>query len=102
MSTGKTWSPEEDERLLRLHADGKTQIAIAQALNRPSSSIPSRLGTLGAKRRRDAAAPTAARIAIRKPDVRACMCCGVRFNSDGPHNRLCNRCRKTDISPYAP
>lgn len=24
---------------------------------------------------------------------RACMCCRTVFLSEGPHNRLCNRCR---------
>ncbi len=25
---------------------------------------------------------------------RACLCCGGRFISQGPHNRLCDRCRR--------
>jgi hypothetical protein len=28
--------------------------------------------------------------------IRACMCCGARFKSEGPHHRLCNRCRRQD------
>lgn len=101
MSTGKAWSPEDDVRLLSMHAAGEKPSVIAKSLGRPTSSIPSRLGTLGAKRRGDST--TSVRMVVSKhPNLRACMCCGARFNSAGPHNRLCNRCRKTDISPYAP
>lgn len=24
---------------------------------------------------------------------RSCLCCSVTFRSEGPHNRLCDRCR---------
>lgn len=30
---------------------------------------------------------------------RACLCCGTRFMSEGPHNRLCARCRGRDAGP---
>lgn len=33
---------------------------------------------------------------------RACLCCREPFASEGAHNRLCRRCRKLDVSPYAP
>ena len=33
---------------------------------------------------------------------RPCMCCGTHFESEGAHNRLCNRCRSIDLSPMAP
>lgn len=41
------------------------------------------------------------RRALRK--TRACMCCGVSFTSEGPHNRLCNPCRGqgTSLAPEA-
>lgn len=29
----------------------------------------------------------------KRPQVRACLCCGSGFESDGFHNRMCNRCR---------
>lgn len=25
--------------------------------------------------------------------IRSCLCCGVSFKSQGPHNRMCNPCR---------
>lgn len=33
-------------------------------------------------------------------ETRACMCCGTQFRSAGPHNRLCNVCRKQSVGPY--
>lgn len=32
---------------------------------------------------------------------RPCMCCRQRFDSEGPHNRLCGRCRYYNLSPLA-
>ncbi|MCL2346468.1 MAG: hypothetical protein FWC58_11535 [Desulfobulbus sp.] len=48
----------------------------------------------------DAEPATAAslRAAARRP----CLCCGQPFVSEGPHNRLCVKCRARDVSPYAP
>lgn len=31
---------------------------------------------------------------------RACLCCGATFQSEGPHNRLCERCRRQSASPF--
>jgi hypothetical protein len=33
--------------------------------------------------------------------VRACLCCGAPFVSEGPHNRLCTACRSLDPGPVA-
>ncbi|RPE72516.1 hypothetical protein EDC62_0207 [Tibeticola sediminis] len=32
----------------------------------------------------------------KKKAERRCMCCGTRFASEGPHNRMCCMCRKKD------
>lgn len=38
----------------------------------------------------------------RKPALmRPCLCCQTTFNSEGPHNRLCDTCRRKSFSPYA-
>lgn len=36
----------------------------------------------------------AARRAFRTSE-RACLCCGAAFESQGPHNRMCDHCRQT-------
>lgn len=33
------------------------------------------------------------RLARAESGLKKCMCCGGKFLSDGPHNRLCNICR---------
>ncbi len=32
--------------------------------------------------------------------LRACMTCQTEFLSEGPHNRMCNRCRKNARAEY--
>jgi hypothetical protein len=34
------------------------------------------------------------RAAERPMTLRACLCCGASFESEGPHNRMCNTCRR--------
>ena len=46
----------------------------------------------------DGIPPLAKRNITRRP----CMCCGKKFDSKGPHNRLCGDCRVKSVSPYAP
>lgn len=36
----------------------------------------------------------------RRTCPRACLCCGATFQSEGPHNRLCERCRRQSASPF--
>jgi hypothetical protein len=43
-NSNKKWSPEEDGRLLELHAAGKPQALIGVALGRSTGSIVGRLG----------------------------------------------------------
>ena len=45
-NSSKQWTPEDDKRLLELHAAGKSRISIAAALRRTVKSIPSRLSNL--------------------------------------------------------
>jgi hypothetical protein len=42
----KLWTPEEDQRLLELKADGKANAVIGHALRRSPTSINTRLMTL--------------------------------------------------------
>jgi hypothetical protein len=81
------WSSEEDTTLARLKANGVSPVAMAKQLGRAESSVYRRLETIeGRSQRRE----------------RPCMCCRQPFMSDGPHNRLCTRCRGKETSPYQP
>lgn len=113
--TYRPWSAEDDAALQELLAAGVGKSAIARRLGRPTSSIRSRLVTLSGHHphARPAPAPAikkpAAPVVVAAPTPqgmkrRRCMCCGTEFNSAGPHNRLCGRCRakSAEISPYTP
>jgi len=32
--------------------------------------------------------------------VRLCLSCGMRFESEGPHNRMCDACRRKSGNPF--
>lgn len=81
-----SWTAGEDNHLRKMLAEGETPCAIAKVLHRAESSVYRRIDTLNARN---------------KTTKRPCMCCGNKFASEGPHNRLCNRCRNKSFSPYA-
>lgn len=78
------WSSKDDANLKDMLKQGMTKRQIARVLGRPESSVHTRAEIIGKARQQ-----------------RKCMCCGGKFTSDGPHNRLCNRCRNKSFSPYA-
>lgn len=84
MGTPTRWSAKDDAAIREGLAAGKTTWAIAKALGRAESSVSRRVETLTRVR----------------PATRACMCCRNPFQSDGPHNRLCNRCRTKEKTPF--
>jgi hypothetical protein len=47
------WTPEDDERLLGLHAARKSNVSIAAALGRTRNSVISRLANLKVMQKRD-------------------------------------------------
>jgi len=51
----KVWTTEDDRRLLRLHAAGRSTFSISAALKRSSSAIRTRLTVLRARQRQNAA-----------------------------------------------
>lgn len=79
------WTPTEDAELKAYHARGLTAYAISRRMDRPESSVRSRLASLE-----------------KKKTTRPCMCCRREFTSEGSHNRLCSFCRPKNTSPYAP
>ena len=79
------WSADEDAALRRMKADGVSPISMAKQLGRAESSVYRRLETLSTQ-------------AVRRE--RPCMCCQQTFMSEGPHNRLCGRCRSKEKTPF--
>lgn len=85
----RRWTPAEDRQALALRAVGKTIREVGQALGRSTNSVASRLETIE-------------RVSLKTTQKRKCLCCRNEFTSSGPGNRLCLRCTRKDISPYAP
>ena len=87
-ATKNPFTPEEDALLASLFADGEMPRAISKRMERPESSIYRRLQTLGITE------------PAKKTTLRSCMHCRKEFASEGPHNRLCGRCRNLSTTPF--
>lgn len=96
----RVFTADEDAALIALVALGKTSVAIGLALGRAESSISSRIKALALKASRPTPKEMPAVIAKPKKTIRPCLCCGNDFTSDGPHNRLCNTCRKQEKTRF--
>lgn len=85
MSDRTPWTDIEDGLLRGYIAEGVSPCAAARRLDRPESSVYRRIDALSLKA---------------KKKERACMCCRAKFLSDGPHNRLCGKCRAKEKTPF--
>lgn len=82
----RPYSPDEDRRLLEGRAQGLTLQQLGEQLGRSAHAIVNRLQILGD-------ATLSYRLKPYAKTTRPCLCCGRPFASEGPHNRLCGRCR---------
>lgn len=89
----RPWRPEEEAIAQALRATGQTLAEIGEALDRSPTSVDACLRRLGDRR----STPLKPKKAANRP----CLCCGNPFVSQGAHNRLCDRCRRIGVSPYA-
>ena len=89
----RAWRPEEEAAAQRMRAAGKTIAEIGEALDRSLTSVDSCLRRLEDRRSKP--------LKPKKAANRPCMCCRKPFASQGAHHRLCDRCRRIDVSPFA-
>ncbi len=96
------WTPKLDAALRRLVADGLTDRAIARELGISHAPwrVCERRHQLGLIKRAAAhggrdryVIQTSGRSANPGRILRPCLNCRRKFNSEGPHNRLCGNCR---------
>lgn len=85
------WTKAQLDQLKALRTEGKGASAIAKVLKLPTGVIDTRIRRIEDRTGKPASTIT----------TRACMCCGGNFRSRGIHNRLCDRCGKQSLSPYA-
>jgi len=100
--TTRLWLPEEDRQLIQMLESGASHSDISIALDRSISSVSSRIDTLDLTvERRDRKAQVVQKKPLRQE--RKCLCCPKTFYSDGPHHRMCDRCRikaANDSNPF--
>lgn len=104
------FTPEEDARIIADAAAGVPRQVTADALMRTINSINLRAGWLRRIAGEKVPCPRRANHYEIKPNARPskserpCMRCHEEFKSEGPHNRLCQRCKEAarHVSPYAP
>lgn len=85
MADRTPWTDIEDGLLRTYIAEGVAPCAAARRLSRPESSVYRRIEALSLKAQKK---------------LRPCLCCRAEFLSDGPHNRLCGRCRTKEKTPF--
>lgn len=86
----RPWSAADDAELRRLQAATVAIPAMARLLGRGESSVRYRLDALRIDRPGRADGKT----------TRPCLCCKKPFLSDGPHHRMCARCRTLSKTPF--
>lgn len=89
-----------------LHGRDWSVAEIGQELGRAKSSVLYRLKKLS---QAGAGGQPREETAKRKYSLRGtsdthrphnCLCCGRKFNSEGPHNRMCSSCRSISVAQY--
>jgi hypothetical protein len=81
------WTDEQVNKLWQMVSQRYPVEKIAAALGRTQAAVIAK---------RDHARPTGP---TRKQN-RACMTCKASFKSEGPHNRMCGRCRSQSVTRF--
>ena len=84
---GRPWTPAEEAKLWRLHAQGRSWTSIARALGRSKQACATRLSYLGVTQRKDEPAPEECLEEV--GNLRRCHDCGCPT-----HDFRCARCRR--------
>lgn len=92
------WTPAEDTVLTGLHALGRHPVTIANLLYRTVRDVERRLQQLGQCSPQEEKSNPEEKHKPEQPQapgpkIRPCISCRNPFNSLGPHNRMCDRCR---------
>jgi hypothetical protein len=90
----RKWTRQEIATLRQMLADGLKYAEIAQHLRRSADGVRQKADDLRAHEER--AKQTTAQ-SLRRARPRKCLKCEQLFDSEGPHNRICEDCKRQDV-----
>jgi len=89
----RKWTRQELATLRQMLADGMTYAKIAQHLRRSIESVREKAEDLRAHKQ---CARKTTTHGLPRARPRKCLKCQQIFDSDGPHNRICDDCKRTE------
>lgn len=81
------WTEADFAKLRKLHGQNMSPTAIGAMLGRTKAAVMYQISANGLVTRQ-------------ATTTRSCMCCSTPFRSKGNHNRLCEKCRRIESTPF--
>lgn len=81
------WTPAKERRALKLRDEGRSHFRIAEIVGARS---PDTIRKFLQREEEKKLTPN-----VLKAGTRTCLKCQKPFDSEGPHNRVCNPCKNT-------
>lgn len=93
------WTPQQIATLRRLREQNYSLARIAARVGHSANACKTKVHKLGLYKSAPRAVVAAAG---QNKNMRPCLCCRAPFRSEGPHNRMCPKCRTVSVSPFEP
>jgi len=91
------WTPQQIATLRRMRDQNHSLAYIAVRVGHSVNSCQVKVYQLGLYK----SLPRAVAVVADKTK-RPCLRCRAPFRSEGPHNRMCAKCRTVSVSPFEP
>lgn len=108
--TFRAWTKRDEREAVDMRSRGLTIVAIAERLRRRRDAVEMKLYLMGVcarpevpkkrPRRKSESERLVAEAPPKRTSVIPCLQCRRPFRSEGPHNRRCDACRRTSVSPF--
>ena len=82
----RKWTLKEIDTLRQMLSAGETYTKIAESLNRSVDRVREKAADLQCNSQ-----------SLPRARPRRCLRCNKLFNSEGPHNRICDECKRHDV-----
>lgn len=90
-----SWSEKEVRILIAMWQKNEIE-EIVKALDRNKNAISIKASRLGLPPRAHTKSEKAVRTSNPKARIRPCLSCQTPFYSEGPHHRICDKCKDTE------